>query len=35
MLSTFPPESSEERPVAQLQTACECPDECRVDHEND
>jgi hypothetical protein len=35
MLSTFSPESSEERSVAQLQTVCECPDECRVDHEND
>jgi hypothetical protein len=35
MPSTVPPESSEERSVASVEAVCECPDGCRIDHEND
>jgi hypothetical protein len=35
MPSTFPPESSEGRAVASVEAVCECPDGCRIDHEND
>ena len=35
MPSPFIDESPEERPVAVAEPSCECPDGCRIDHEND
>jgi hypothetical protein len=35
MPSPFIDESPEERPVAVAEPSCECPDACRIDHEND
>jgi hypothetical protein len=35
MPSPFIDESPEERPVAAAEPGCECPDACRIDHEND
>jgi hypothetical protein len=33
--SPFPDETVEERSVASVEAVCECPDGCRIDHEND
>jgi hypothetical protein len=35
MPPTFPPEPPEERSVVPVEAVCECPDGCRIDHEND
>jgi hypothetical protein len=35
MPSPFIDESPEEHPVAVAEAGCECPDACRIDHEND
>jgi hypothetical protein len=34
MPSTLSPESTEERSVAPVEAVCECPEACRIDHEN-